>query len=322
VLDELRQVQCGVLSRQQLLACALSNDHVRAQVRARRWQRLFRVYLTFSGPPPRESVLWAAVLSAGAGAVLSHQSAAEVVGLVDEAQTPIHLTVPPSRRVVAAPGLVVHNSIRIERARHPTRLPPQTRVEETVVDLTQTSPSLEHALSWIARACGRRLTRPERIAATIDARKKMRWRTELLGSVADVAAGAQSPLELRYLRDVERAHRLPTASRQHAVVRAGSRSYDDVCYSAFGVVVELDGRAAHPEETRWRDMRRDNASVTDGRRVLRYGWADVAARPCEVAAQVSRVLGAAGWPGAPRPCRPTCGMIMKDSGCPDTPILS
>lgn len=210
VLDELIQRQCGVLSRQQVVACGLTPQYIRTQVRGRRWQRLFRAaYATFSGPVPREAVLWAAVLCAGPGAVLSHQSAAEACGLIDEPYDPIHVTLPLARRVTGLPGLMIHNSIRIESACHPIRLPPQTRVEETVVDLTQTSYSLEQALSWITRACGRRLTRPERIASAIDARKKLRWRAELLASVADAAAGAHSPLELRYVRNVERAHGLP-----------------------------------------------------------------------------------------------------------------
>lgn len=208
--------------------------------------------------------------------------------------------------MAAVAGLVVHNSIRIESACHPTRIPPQTRIEETIVDLTQTALSVEQALGWITRACGRRLTRPDRIAEAVAMRKKVRWRDELLLAVADVSTGAQSSLELRYLRDVERAHGLPRGSRQYAVVRAGGRFYDDVRYADFGVVVELDGRSAHPDEARWRDMRRDNASVVDGRHVLRYGWADVAGRPCEVTVQVAQVLRAAGWRGVPRRCGSDC----------------
>jgi hypothetical protein len=151
VLDDLIQRQCGVLSRQQVIACGLTADHLRTQVRSGRWQRLFRsTYATFSGPPPRDGVLWAAVLCAGPRAVLGHQSAAEVSGLVDEPSEPVHVTVPPDRRVVSVPGLMVHHSIRLESARHPTRLPPQTRIEETVVDLTQTSVTLEQALNWVA----------------------------------------------------------------------------------------------------------------------------------------------------------------------------
>jgi very-short-patch-repair endonuclease len=299
--------QSGVVTRAQALASGLTIEAIRAHVRAGRWQPLFRsTYATFSGPVPRECVLWSAVLCAGAGAALSHQSAAEVSGLVDIPHTPIHVVVPSERRVSPVPGVVVHRSCRVGRARHPSRMPPRTRIEETVVDLVDTSACLEQALGWIARACSRRLTRPERIAETVATRTRVRWRGELLAALSDVANGAHSSLELRYLRDVERVHRLPTGSRQYTVVRSGGRFYDDVRYPDFGVTVELDGRAAHADEVRWRDMRRDNASVVAGRRVLRYGWADVAGRPCEVAAQVAAVLGAAGWRGAPRPCRRGC----------------
>ncbi|GII22032.1 hypothetical protein Pme01_16290 [Planosporangium mesophilum] len=296
-----------MVTRAQALAAGVTRSAIRQHLRTGRWQRIFRsVYATFSGPVPRKCLLWAAVLRAGPGAMLSHGSSAELIGLVDEPDELIHVTVPTRRELSPIPGVVVHQSGRAEEARHPLRLPPQTRVEETVVDLVQTSHSLEQALGLIAKACGRRLTRPERLIAAIEARKKLRWRAEVLAALGDVGGGAQSSLELRYLRDVERAHGLPRGSRQCAVTRPGGRFYDDVRYVPFGVVVELDGRAAHPDEARWRDMRRDNVSVLQGRRVLRYGWADVAGQPCAVAVQVATALRAAGWRGAPRPCQPGC----------------
>lgn len=306
MLDEVLARQCGALTRRQALECGLTDEAIEARLR-NRWQRVLgSVYVAHNGPVGRDCLLWAAVLRAGDGAVLSHESAAEAVGLADDPLATVHVTVPTARKVRRARDIVVHRSNRVEAARHPTRLPPQTRVEETVVDLTQSSDRVGEAIGWITRACGRRLTRPERIASAIDARKKVRWRAELLAAVGDVATGAQSPLEVRYLRAVERAHGLPVGNRQYAVDRGGGRCYDDVRYADFGVVVELDGRAAHPDEARWRDLRRDNASVIGGRRVLRYGWADVAGQPCGVAAQVATVLRYAGWRGAPRQCGPAC----------------
>jgi very-short-patch-repair endonuclease len=311
VLEEITEQQCGVLTRRQALACGLTDEMIEARL-AGRWQRVYRsIYVVHNGPLSRGSALWAAVLRAGDDAVLSHYSAAERAGLVDQPTDPIHISVPSRRRVSSLPGVVVHRSNRAAVARHPTRLPPQTRIEETVVDLTQMSRTVEQALGWIVRACGRRLTRPERITAAIAARKKVRWREELLVATGDAGTGSHSPLELRYLRDVERAHRLPTGSRQHTVARPGGRYYDDVRYPELGVVIELDGRIAHPDDVQWRDMRRDNASVLDGRRTLRYGWADVAGRPCEVAAQVATVLRAGGWRGMARPCRPSCPVITE-----------
>jgi hypothetical protein len=37
-------------------------------------------------------------------------------------------------------------------------------------------------------------------------------------------------------------------------------------------------------------------------RHLRYGWADIVDRPCEVAAQQALIFRQQGWTGALRPC--------------------
>jgi hypothetical protein len=90
-------------------------------------------------------------------------------------------------------------------------------------------------------------------------------------------------------------------------MRAGRRQYQDVTYHAYGVVVELDGRVAHPVELRWRDIRRDNASAAaDSQQTLRYGWADVTERTCLVAAEVGAVLAGRGWDRRLRRCGRTC----------------
>src|SRR6266545_2429321 len=189
-----------------------------------------------------------------------------------------------------------------------SRLPPQTRVEDTVLDLTQSATDLDTALSWCARACGRRLTTPARLPVALDARRRVRWRAELSAVLQDVGDGCHSLLEIRYLRDVERRHGLPRARRQAATERPdGGRGYADVSYDELGVLVELDGRVAHPEHARWRDMERDNAAAITGAAVLRYGWADVAQRPCAVAAEVAAMLQTAGWSGTLRRCGSTCG---------------
>ena len=90
------------------------------------------------------------------------------------------------------------------------------------------------------------------------------------------------------------------------MTRAGQRVYQDVTYQAHGVVVELDGRAAHPAELRWRDIRRDNAGATEGQVTLRYGWPDVTQRPGLVATEVGAVLSGRGWDGRLRRCGPAC----------------
>jgi hypothetical protein len=85
----------------------------------------------------------------------------------------------------------------------------------------------------------------------------------LLGVLlSDVGAGAESPLELTYLWDVERAHGLPVGRRQAS--RLGLPYASDVSYDAFGLLVELDGRLGHDGAARFRDMQRDNRFSSRG----------------------------------------------------------
>jgi hypothetical protein len=96
------------------------------------------------------------------------------------------------------------------------------------------------------------------------------------------------------------------------VVRGLGRAYEDVRYRSYGTCVELDGVAAHPGASRWLDARRDNANAADGIITLRYGWADVAYRPCDVAAEVARVLRRRGWTETLRRCGPNCTALSPE----------
>jgi very-short-patch-repair endonuclease len=299
--------QCGVLSRTQALGSGVGPKTVRARLLAGHWQRLQRgVYTTFTGEPSWEARLWAALCRAGPEAVLSHYTAAELAKITSQRTSAIHVTVPRQQHLTPIPGVVLHRSSRIEVARHIGTLPPRTRIEETTVDLTQCSRTLDDALAWLARACGARLTTPDRLRAAMDSRARLRWRRELGVGLDDIADGAHSILELRYLRRVERPHRLPRAKRQVRTVSGRRTRYRDALYTDFGVVVETDGRVAHLLEERWRDHHRDNAAIVDGLVTLRYSWTDVTDRSCLVATEVAASLRRRGWSGVPRPCGPSC----------------
>jgi hypothetical protein len=97
--------------------------------------------------------------------------------------------------------------------------------------------------------------------------------------LGDVAAGAESPLEMKYLHDVERPHGLPPGNRQQR--RYGLPYLSDVGYDEFRVLVELDGY-----------------------------------RPCVVAFQIASALVARDWNGVPTRC-PRCLNVpeMEVLGC-------
>jgi predicted transcriptional regulator of viral defense system len=308
-LRELASLQSDVVSRQQVFQAGVTKAALIWRLHSARWQQLQRgVYALFSGEPGREAVLWAAVLRAGPDAMLSHQTAAELYRLTDGQNGAVHVTVPNNRRVQPVPGLVIHRSSYADVARHPSLLPPRTRIEHTVLDLAGQASNFDAACGWVTRACGRRLTTEQRLLTAMTVRGRQRWRELLTQMLADPGGGVHSVLEYRYFRDVECAHCLPRATRQARVMRGRRNSYRDAYYAKYRVAVEVDGRMAHAEEARWRDIRRDNATAADGSVTLRYRWADVTENPCRVAGEVARVLIQRGWVGLPKLCSAECAV--------------
>lgn len=285
VLHVIARRQAGIVTRQQARRAGMTDSAIRQRVLSGRWQRLFPgVFACFSGPVSRPAQLWAAVLFGGPGALLSHETAAELYGLAPEPVATVHISVPRWRRVSEYPGLVVHRSARAETARHPVLEPPRTNIEETVVDLTQAAADPESAVGWLVRAGNSRQTTAGRLRAAIAGRTRVRWRRLLVTALRQLGDGCHSILELRYLRRVEQAHGLPTGIRQR----------DDIMYPGRRLLVELDGGSAR--------------HVLAGFVVLRYAFGEVAERPCVVALEVATALRDAGWPGRPQNCGPECAV--------------
>ena len=135
-----------------------------------------------------------------------------------------------------------------------------------------------------SRATQRRLTTADRLRFSLQRRPRHRWRALLLDVLSDVEDGVTSPLERRYRRDVEHGHGLPAGARNQGEARpGGGRWYRDVRYRPWRVIVELDGRAAHPMDRAFRDMRRDNIAA-------------LAARPRSGTAGVTWPVTHAAWP--------------------------
>jgi very-short-patch-repair endonuclease len=309
---QLAQSQGGVISRTQALGCGTSPDVIDRLLRSRQWQKLHRgVYSVSAGKPGREMLLWAAVSRAGAGAALSHETAAELFELADERCSLIHVSVPGNRRVSPIKGVVVHISSRIGEATHPSLLPPRTRLEETLLDLVDQAATFDTALGIACSACQRGLTTVPKIGASMAKRAKLRWRPELAKALRDIGAGVHSVLEYRYLHKVERSHGLPEAVRQARITPGGRSRYLDNLYEDYGLCVELDGLQAHPDEQRWQDLRRINAITQSGKTVLRYGWIDVDRHSCKTAVQVAVVMRRLGWQGSPRACGPACVLARR-----------
>lgn len=307
-LRNLARIQHGVISRSQALRAGLTVDMIKFRVRSDRWRQIHPgVYTTFTGVPGRNAQLWTAVLSVGPGAILSHETAAELLRLADKPSDAIHMIVSWQRRIAVTSGVSLHRSKRAGETVLGYGNPPRTKIEETVLDLTQTAATFDDVCGWVTRAFARDLTDEAGLRKAMGARTKLRWRSDLDELIAAAAGGDHSVLEYRYDRDVERAHGLPKARRQVPFTGPGGRrGRRDRVYEDYALVVELDGRLAHPDDSAWKDKARDNAAAVEGKQTLRYSWEQVRRKPCQTAAEVAEVLRQRGWPGRPRECSPGC----------------
>lgn len=291
-LIRLAQRQEKTLSREQLLGFGVTDRVVQRMLRDGTLERICRgVYATGEGRWRQQA--WAGVLLGGPHAVLGGAAAAYLQDLIPEPPPQITVHTPNWRPRDQRWRLVRSHRVGVGE-------PPRTRLARTVVDLSAELEA-DDIIALAAEAIGRKRVRPEEIGRILNETARHPNRkllTELLG---EVVAGSRSPLELRYARDVERAHGLPSAVRQEGPL---NRYETDVWYVEYGVLVELDGRAYHTGRAALDDMDRDNDHQLVGVTTLRFGWRHVA-KPCQTAAKVGRALRNHGWTGRLRSC-PRC----------------
>lgn len=297
----LAEAQAGVLSREQLTGLGLSRHTLARLLADGSWQRLgTEVYYLGRGRPRWLGQAWAGTLMGGPAARLGFGSAAHLMGLEPSEPSTVEVLVPHGRQVCNRhPWTFIRERSGARDARSPGA-PSRTTVEDTVLDLTDRG-SRRDAVGWATEAVQKRLTTVPRLRSALDRRPRLRHRRLLTALLADVAQGAESPLEVAYLRDVERAHGLPRANRQQTPKHAPHLR--DVYYDDYATVVELDGLLGHGGRGRFRDMNRDNLATLAGEATLRFGWHDVAEEFCRIAFQVGSVLIHRGWNELPTRCQ-------------------
>jgi very-short-patch-repair endonuclease len=226
--------------------------------------------------------LTAALLYAGPGAMLSHQTAAYWWQLLPTQPSLSHVATPRNR--ASARGVRVHRQRDLPRIRH--RGLPVTTVERTLLDLAAVLPfpALRRALAEAdfrgrldPGALRRELGRGRPGAAAL--RKALALHCPEL-------ARTRSVLEREFLALCERARlALPEVNEQVEGLMV------DALWRQARVIAELDGLAAHSSPAQLaRDHDRDLRLRRAGYAVLRYSWRQVIADPAAVAADLRRVL--------------------------------
>ncbi|MBK8461227.1 MAG: DUF559 domain-containing protein [Micropruina sp.] len=289
----LAAVQGGVISADQCYQVGVTPRVVTRMLRDGTLGAVTRGIYSVGGPVGWLGRAWAGLLLGGAQACLGYEAAGYLQGLVAHAPEQIRIFVPSSVTPVARSPWVF-----VRSPRRSVGEPSRTAVPDTLLDLC--SEATEDGVArYLADALHDRRTSAQQVLAALAARGRFPHRRLIMDVLGDVVAGVGSALERRYLRDVERAHGLPTALRQARPIGTYAA---DTLYGPYRVIVELDGRGFHGGSRALRDQLRDLEHASVGLITLRVGWSDVAANPCLVARAVAQALMANGWEGPLTPC--------------------
>lgn len=304
-LDQLVAVaaeQRGLVTRPQCLADGLTDKAIRWRLERGWWIVVHHgVYLTEPGRSDWYTRALGAQLAVPDSA-WSHHTAGFVHGLLRKPPSTIELVVDAGRHVTAPPEAIVRRRRSVNRSVDELHWPWRITAAETLLDLADVG-TADELFAIVGRAFQRSLMSEAELRRALALRRAHRWRSLLDAVLADVTDGAESTMEVRFVRDVERAHGLPQGRRQLAAPGGGPERHD-VAYEQQRVLVELDGRLGHEgREDRIRDGRRDRRGATVGWLTVRGFWTDVAMTPCAFAMDVGAVLGTRGWRGRPRRCR-------------------
>ena len=283
--------QGGAFSFAQAIACEFPRSTIGRRIHTGAWERVHPgVYVVGGGQPTRDRELWAAVLAAGRGAVVTHESAALLHGAERLPLRPITLTNPHGSHHRLS-SVVVHqiddliDAHRTTRLRLPVSTPARSVVElgatqsvevvgRVADDLVRLKKTTYIGIGGVLAA----VTRPGKpgiqvVAAILDER-------------GDGFVPPASELERAMFAAIE-AGGLPSPECQIPLPGRGPiAGIADAGYRRAQVILEADGRRWHDRvEAARRDRERDAQVVRAGWVPLRFLYEHIVGDPagmCDV----------------------------------------
>jgi very-short-patch-repair endonuclease len=271
VANELSFRQCGVFSSWQLDEAAIPRPVRQRRLESGAWRWVLRGVYGLSGVPPSdEQRLWASWLAVGPHAVLSHETAAEVLEIPNVVRGRLVLTVPHSgwHRI---PGVFVHQLSDIWPDHVATMHGlPVTTSARTIVDLAAVvhPARLRHIVEDAKHAGLASYESIGQCLASVARRGKpgVRSLTLVLDRLGPGKTPATSVLE-RMMLDLLRASDLTMPVGQFPFPgRQFVAGCVDFAYPEAKLVIETDGRRWH---TRIKEVTRDRERDLEA---ARHGW--------------------------------------------------
>jgi len=277
--------QHGVITRLQLLALGLGTEAIRYRIQIGRLYRLHPgVYAVGHRPVSPYAHAIAAVLACGAGAALSHGSAATLWGIAKAWDFPLEVTAPSKHH---------HRQLRVHRS---TTLTPRDTTVHFGIRVTTPARTL--------------FDNADRLDDVAVARAVSSLRRAGYLSLADLAEliGRHVPSRAtnRLRRQVAHPERAPTRSEFEDAFLLFAERYElpdplvntrvagheaDIFYPAHKLVIELDGYEFHSGRDQFlSDRNRDIDLLVAGIATARLAWEPLQLRPGHDAARLHRIL--------------------------------
>jgi hypothetical protein len=275
---ELLSCQYGVVARDQLARVGMTRDQIHHRCRAGEWTvARRRVYRAAVFPETFEQRLMVAMLAAGAGAVVSHGSAAWLWQLRVQPPDRPSLTV-PARRHPKIPGtdLHRHNDLDYLRVSHRRNFD-CTDPLRTLVDFAAVA-TMHQLADAVGTALSKRLVTVGGLEAELSrragrGRRGVRPLRDLLTGRGMIGAPTPSALEAE-TSELLHLWKIPVLARE---VHAGPDGRYRIDFSLPPpVVLEVDGFAYHwsPEAKAYDEARRNRLRL-EGTFLLVYTWRDI-----------------------------------------------
>ena len=276
--------QSGLVSRAQLAWLGVPNATVAGWIKSGYLTRVLpKVYAVGHAAPSHAADLWAAVLYAGPGAMLSHASSAHHRGLIIHAPDVIHVSTP--RGKIRSIRGVIHVHAGRELARSTHEGIPTTTAAQTALDLAADPRDFKlvrRALAVLDYQDALDLRALDEICGK--GRPGSRALRKALAIHQPELAHTNGELEAAFLYLCERFS-LP-------VPRFNRWLYGfpvDAYWPDHNLIAEVDGVRNHSKIAQLRGDRRKELTLREhGHRVVRYDWDLVKAASEQVAADLIR----------------------------------
>ncbi|MBN9624102.1 MAG: DUF559 domain-containing protein [Actinobacteria bacterium] len=286
--------QNGVATLAQLEGLGLSRRAIQQRERTGRLHRIHqRVYSLTPGVMTERGRFMAAVLACGAGAVLSHRSAAYLWGMVEDWEEPIDVTA-PNRRGRSPDGVAAHRDSSLQPIDKGTIYGiPCTSVARTLLDFAAVEPEWR-VRQAVAQAEVRRILDKLRLRALLKRSRRRRGVARLrliLDSIHPQTTRTRSELERRFLDLLAKAEVPEPEVNVWLPTPDGRRYQADFLWRENKLIVEADSRRFHDTDSAFvSDRKRRQQLELAGWRVSPCTWEEVEVEPRRLALTVQGLL--------------------------------